>query len=323
MYANRLIALLLILLSISCVAPDPTQTVSPTTAAKVYPTMAKVSRPSPSAPEPPAGTERVLVADNSILLYVPSGDFIMGSKEDDPLSSGGEYPQHTVYLEGFWIGKHEVTNAQYRRFILAGGYSNPAHWTEAGWKWREEEGITRPHFWDDPQWSQDDHPVVGIRWFEAVAYANWAGARLPTEEEWEKAARGTDGRTWPWGNFWDGTRVNACDRNCDQRWRDESVNDGYQFIAPVDSYPEGASPYGALNMAGNVWEWCSTAAREDSNGYRNDNVLEGNENRALRGGSYDYDLQVVRCAYRSVGTPRYHYSHIGFRLATSNGALDP
>ena len=99
------------------------------------------------------------------------------------------------------------------------------------------------------------------------------------------------------------------------------MGDGYVLTAPVGTYPEGASPYGALDMAGNVWEWCSTTiVRDDYRGYQNDNVLEGDGNRALRGGSYDYDLQVVRCAYRSVGAPRYHYRHIGFRLAASNVA---
>ncbi len=148
-----------------------------------------------------------------------------------------------------------------------------------------------------------------------MAYADWAGAWLPTEQEWEKATRGADGRTWPWANFWDGTRVNACDRNRNQRWRDESANDGYVFTAPVGSYAEGASPYGALDMTGNVWEWCSTVASDDYHEYRDDSILEGYMNRALRGGSYDCDLQVVRCAYRRVGAPHYRHSHIGFRLA--------
>ena len=158
-----------------------------------------------------------------------------------------------------------------KRFMDGGGYSDENLWSEAGWQWRVDNDITLPRYWEDDRFNGEDSPVVGVSWYEAEAFANWQSnesgmeLRLPTEAEWEKAARGTDGRIFPWGNDWDPTRVNYCDSNCDQSWKDAAGDDGYAFTAPVGSYPDGVSPYGALDMAGNVWEW--TADRYDDGYY--------------------------------------------------------
>jgi len=171
--------------------------------------------------------------DNSVMVYVPAGEFIMGSDERD----GNEQPMHTVYLDAFYIDKTAVTNAQYRKCVEAGACDAPRETTD----------------YDNADYAQ--HPVVYVNWFQAKAYCEWVGKRLPTEAEWEKAARGTDGRKYPWGNTFDGSRLNFCDKNCTLSWKDPSVDDGYTGTAPVGSYPVGASPYGALDMAGNVYAW--------------------------------------------------------------------
>ncbi len=156
------------------------------------------------------------------VVYVPAGDFIMGSDPDidtlaDPLD---EFPQHTVYLDAYFIDKYEVSNADYAKFVEATGHRNSL-------------------FWDNPKFNHPDQPVVGVTWGDAAAYAEWVGKRLPTEAEWEKAARGTDGRLWPWGNEFDPTKCNFDeDKNFDGHL------DGYAMAAPVDSFHQGSSPSG-------------------------------------------------------------------------------
>jgi len=139
-----------------------------------------------------------------------------------------------VNLDGYWIYKYEVTVAQYRKFCNETGSNMPE---APSWGW------------------QDDHPIVHVSWDNATAYTQWAGVRLPTEAQWEKAARGTDGRAYPWGNEWDATK---CANSVGQR---------LSSTKPIGSYPSDTSPYGALDMAGNVWEWC--ADWYDGNYYNN------------------------------------------------------
>jgi formylglycine-generating enzyme required for sulfatase activity len=281
-------------------------------------------------------------------VYVPAGEFLMGSTEAEVDAAvelcqqayescerewfEDEQPQHRVNLDAFWIGKTEVTNAQYRAFIAAGGYADSSLWTEAGWEWREENDVTQPDCWDDEDWNQPDHPVVCVSWYEAVAYTRWLAretglpVRLPTEAEWEKAARGTDGRIWPWGDEPpDGTRLNYCDVNCEYDWKDESVDDGYPYTAPVGSYPAGASPYGALDMAGNVWEWASTqwGGYDWPPGfaypYRPDDgreELDGSVCRVLRGGSWPRSQRGARPSVRDRDDPGHSHGDVGFRLVS-------
>ena len=257
------------------VPPTMTETPFPT-AMSIPPTSTLISTdtsvPPTSTPIPTPtlgiGSTYVNPIDGAIYVYVPAGEFIMGStdeqvdyalelcktywyKPDDCRRSWykDEQPQHTVYLDSYWIMEKEMTNAQYRRFMEAGGYTTEEYWSPEGWTWRDKR--TEPGCWDNNNYNGDEQPVVCITWYEAEAYAKWLSIEsgldfgLPTEAQWEKAARETDGRLFPWGDEWGGSRLNYCDKNCTYDWADQTVDDGYQYSAPVGSYPSGVSPYGA------------------------------------------------------------------------------
>jgi formylglycine-generating enzyme required for sulfatase activity len=231
------------------------------------------------------------------MVYVPAGEFIMGSDE-----YSDEQPVHTVYLDAFYIDKTEVTNAKYQQCVEAGNCRAP---TTCDWG--------EPTYGDA---SKADHPVVCVNWNDAQAYCAWAGARLPTEAEWEKAARGTDGRMYPWGNTFDGSRVNFCDRNCESNWKDTGADDGYAQTAPVGSYPQGASPYGALDMAGNVWEWVADWHDDyASSPESNPKGPASGVYRVERGGSWLEDEASLRAAGRDGDVPDGTNNGVGFRCA--------
>ena len=192
------------------------------------------------------------------MVYVPAGPFQMGNNGDEAYSYPDELPLHEVNLPAYWMGRSEVTRGQYRCFMDAGGYSNPAYWSAEGWAWRVNKGRTTPDYWADVQtWGghtftqSESHPVVGVTYPEAAAFCTWAGVRLPSEAEWEKAARagGTQPYTYPWGYAWN---IEACNH-----WYDSNAAGGglasYQ-TAPVGSYPAGDSRFGCQDMSGNVWE---------------------------------------------------------------------
>jgi formylglycine-generating enzyme required for sulfatase activity len=292
-----------------------------------------------AAADMPAAIANLADRFDMIFLPVPAGEFTMGSSEaqiDAALELCNKFrnnecerswfetetPQHQVYVDDFWIMQTEVSNAQWQRFMQASGYDEPAYWTEAGWVWRQSENVTQPRCWEDGDLNQAQQPVFCVSWYEAVAYSRWLASesglevRLPTEAEWEKAARGADGRIFPWGDEWDGSRLNYCDVNCENDWRDSDVDDGYRHTAPVGGYAAGASPYGALDMAGNVWEWTSTLYQEYP--YNADDGREELEGDAcclvLRGGSWDNDPVVLRPAFRYWGLPLYRLVYLGVRL---------
>ena len=188
------------------------------------------------------------------LVHIPAGDFIMGGDPDfDPQVNPwvGETPQHVHPTGEYYVSRFEITNEEYAAFIADGGYHDPAYWSLEGWEWRVENDVTAPSSWN--MWPKittynglrfPDYPIYCISWFEAEAFCRWAGGRLPTEAEWEKAARGTDGRIWPWGNEWDWTLC-RCHANG-------------KGPLPIGSYsPEGDSPYHVADAAGNVIEWCA------------------------------------------------------------------
>jgi serine/threonine protein kinase len=286
-------------------APTHAPTLQPTSPSA---STAQAEATPPHTPTPPSFTlapapEIVTMTrkvDGAVMVYVPEGKFTLGSTEDKGYDD--EHPQHTYYLDAFWIDQTEVTNAQHRKCVEAGA-CEPLEMCS-----------------DDPNCGVDDHPVVCVSWDQAMAYAEWVGGRLPTEAEWEKAARGPDGGEYPWGNEFDGSRLNFCDKSCLRRWRDANVDDGYQYTAPVGSYPAGASPYGALDMAGNVYEWTHSAYKEypyDSEDGREDVSAEEMVRRVVRGGSFDEDAENVRCAHRLNYYPFHLNRTVGFRVVVS------
>jgi formylglycine-generating enzyme required for sulfatase activity len=207
------------------------------------------------------------------MVFVPAGEFLMGSAEADSDADEDEKPQRRVYLDAYWIDKYEVTNEQYGKFLAwimqSKDYS----------KCHPDEPANRDHTpgcWTSANLNGPKQPVEGVDWWDAYAYAAWAGKRLPTEAEWEKAARGTGGWKYPWGNEWDGSKCNTSDG-------------GPGVTTPVGSYRGNVSPYGCHDMAGNVWEWCADWYDEGYYGtgpVRNPTGPESGSVRVLRGGSW-------------------------------------
>ena len=142
-----------------------------------------------------------------LLVRVPAGPFLMGLPDDDLLAEDHEKPRRAVELPAFWVDVYPVTNARFARFVAAGGYDDAGWWSAEGWAWREASGVRRPACWGRPGWDGREQPAAGVSWYEADAYARWAGRRLPTDAEWEKAARGADGRRYPWGDDWPSAAV--------------------------------------------------------------------------------------------------------------------
>ena len=304
-----------------------------------------------------------------VWCQVPAGSFLMGSREDEEMAYGDERPQHTLTLPAFCVSRYPISNAQYGAFWAAGGYDEPRYWTEEGWGWRtgerepdlsviEDEDLRRnwegwlagrpvekrdrPFWWDDPSWNLPNRPVVGVSWYEALAFCAWLTGefqvsgfglqvqrgmqletlnlepgtltvRLPSEAEWEKAARGTDGRRWPWGDEWAEGRANTSET-------------GLGTTSAVGCFPAGASPCEALDMAGNVWEWTRSKWGKRSGapgyGYPYDPTdgregLLGSDLRVVRGGSWDLTQGYARCAYRHRYIPVNFFDLLGFRLVVS------
>jgi sulfatase modifying factor 1 len=243
---------------------------------------------------------KVNPVDGAEMLRIPAGEFLMGSisEEIDTLSVDQirlrqrlacETPQRRVYLDSYYIYKNLVTVSQYRTFCKATGRSMPSG---PPWGWKE------------------DHPVVRVSWEGAAAYSIWAGMSLPTEAQWEKAARGTDGRRYPWGNAWDGSK---CANSVDTI--------SLQGTVAVGSYPSGASAYGVLDMAGNVYQWCADWYDEkyyQSAPSSNPTGPSTGSERVLRGGSWNNgNGYYFRCAYRYGNAPDFRISYYGFRCVVS------
>src|SRR5437870_7346838 len=169
--------------------------------------------------------------DGSPMVLVPAGTFLMGQPYQDFLAEDHEKPQRQVYLSDYWIDIYPVTNARYARFIAAGGYDQAHWWLEEGWRWKCRRHTRQPAMWGEAGWDGADQPVAGVSWYEADAYARWAGRRLPTDAEWEKAARGADGRRYPWGDDWPTASIANFDSQIGR-------------TTPVGLFAEGISPYG-------------------------------------------------------------------------------
>jgi formylglycine-generating enzyme required for sulfatase activity len=229
---------------------------------------------------------RIIGQDGAEMVLVPAGPFLMGSLEGE----ADERPAHTVDLAAFYIDRHEVTHSQYAAFIQATGHKAPIDWPNA----KMPPALAK-------------YPVVNVTWADADAYARWAGKRMPTEAEWEKAARGTDGRIYPWGN--DPAKKSASGTDA----LDPKRREGRTF--PVGSFPDDLSPYGVMDMAGNVWEWTA----DWYNAYPGNSTLEleyGHKYRVIRGGgAVDYygKPSTRRCATRARSVPYGTYDALGFR----------
>jgi formylglycine-generating enzyme required for sulfatase activity len=252
---------------------------------------------------------------SSDMVHVPGGTFSMGSP--DTIGDAREHPQHRVSLSAYCIDKTEVTVAAYARCVASSECTRaraPARFTGYG------------DFFNAMRAERQDHPVNGVNWNQAQAYCDAMHKRLPTEAEWEYAARGTDGRTFPWGNDAPGAkRLNACGGECRELGKslgDEwpvmyEDSDGWGATAPVGSFPDGASPFGALDMAGNLLEWTADwlgpyAADASANPH---GATDGSY-RVIRGGQwYNHDVGLVRAAYRSGAEPAISDTFIGFRCA--------
>jgi len=233
------------------------------------------------------------------MCSVPAGEFWMGS--DPPEGADNEHPRRRVATGAYQIGETPVTNAQFAQFVQH-GYRERAFWSEAGWAFRQRESIEKPRFWDDDAWRaylDPEQPVVGVSWFEADAFARSLGMRLPSEAEWERAARGDDGRRFPWGDEW--VASFAAHRG------------GARHTLPVASIAQNRSPYGLYDCAGNVWEWCADLFALGSS--RGALWAPATQVRSARGGAWNAHPPQLRCASRNAWPPEARFSNLGFRVA--------
>jgi formylglycine-generating enzyme required for sulfatase activity len=295
MKIKNIVTVLLVAYILVACAPEMTL-VPPTemfTSVPILPTATLTLTPIPTSIINISST--MISEDGATLVYVPEGEFTMGS--DMNLD---EQPIHKVKLDAFWIDQFEVTNEQYAACVSSGGCTPPSN----------TSSNTRSSYYGNFEF--DKFPVIYVSWNDAVAYCEWAGRRLPTEAEWEKAARGTDQRTYPWGN--DSPNNDLLNFN-------NSIGD----TTKVGNYPNGASPYGALDMAGNVWEWVNDWYQNDYYASLGDSVsnpqgpLNG-DSKVLRGSSWSYSYNFIHSAIRQGYNPSVtnaRHLNIGFRCARS------
>lgn len=267
------------------------------------------------------------------MVRIPGGPFLMGSDpRRDPRARKEERPQIGVTLPEYFIGRYPITTDEFRMFVNDGGYKHARWWTSSGWAWLEQKQRQSPGYWASEYWvANSKFPAVGVGWYEADAYARWLNAvwvaylgperaqsirlefRLPDEAEWEKAARGTDARIYPWGDHFDQNLCNVRETRIEQ-------------VTPVGQYsPGGDSPYGCADMAGNVWEWCLTPVMGDEEApefwsYANGppelkaRATSAGALRVLRGGSWINHKERARAAQRTSANPGSWSGNVGFRV---------
>jgi formylglycine-generating enzyme required for sulfatase activity len=274
--------------------------------------------------KPPMPTPQGMLVsekDGMQMMFVPAGKFLMGSTQAQADAAfqdcqrkyttlkcsqavfNAQVPQHTVYLDAYWIDRTEVTNAQYQKCV-AGGTCTPP---------QEKKSYKRNDYYGDARYS--DYPVIYVSWYQAKSYCEWAGRRLPSEAEWEKAARGVDGRTYPWGS-----EINCNRANYYYAGKDGSKNYCVGDTIMVGSYPDWSSPSGAVDMAGNVWEWVNDYYNE---GYyqhsppSNPPGPQEGQDRIYRGGSWTDEAEGLSSVLRMRSNPNNWIFNLGFRCASS------
>ena len=262
--------------------PQPTVEREPTSI--THPILSPIATPG-------IGSTMIREQDGMEMVFVPEGKFEMGSNDGD----SDEKPVRQVYLDAYWIDKYEVSNRQYALCVAAGACSEPS----------QTRSSTRNSYYGNPDY--DDYPVIYVSWYDASDYCEWVGGaevELPTEAQWEKAARGTDGRTYPWGNQSpDNSLVN--------------YNGNVGDTTKVGSYSAGASPYGVLDMAGNVWEWVrDNYGSYQANELRNPTRITNDGTKVIRGGCWYYDYGDIRAAYRVISYPSGASYGVGFRCSS-------
>ena len=244
---------------------------------------------------PTVGRDKSIVSQpDETMILISEGPFTMGSSKEDiewvvrTFHSASrewyqdETPAQEIYLNSYYIDKMEVTNSKYKKYMKATG--KPA-----------------PKFWDNPRFNKPEQPVVGVHFDEAAEYCLWIGKRLPNEAEWEKAARGRDSRKFPWGNEPDPTLANVL-----------GLKDHHRYTSSIGNYPKGISPYGVMDMAGNVWEWTSGWYLPYPNS-KHMNDTYGQTLKVVRGGSWNSNMDLARTAIRGKALPEQQQNYIGFR----------
>lgn len=245
--------------------------------------------------------------DQAEMVFIPAGEFTMGSDpEKDSYFWGAEGPSHQVYLDGYWIYRYEVTNKMYQDCVSAGACPRP----------EQTKSRTRPDYFSNPDYA--DYPVIYVNYTAALSYCRWVGGRLPTEAEWERAARGdADTRLFPWGyDPANEVQANFCDQACPENDRTSGVDDGYRETAPIGSYPDGISPYGLYDTAGNVWEWVLdnfSPTYYQISPEKNPLGVQSSKYRVIRGGGWSNPSSGVRIVQRTGVRPDISLDTLGFR----------
>ncbi|MFP4354947.1 MAG: formylglycine-generating enzyme family protein [Phycisphaerae bacterium] len=275
-------------------------------------------------PEASVQTHGQLRSDE--MVYIAPATFLMGTSSDyegdhDP----DEQPLRKVTLtRGYWLGKYPVTNAQYARFLEAVKQAG----SDKAWAHPKQQAGKdhTPEFWNDKRYNQPDQPVVGVDWYDAWAYANWAGGRLPTEAEWEYACRGQDGKLYHWGDGWPPSKAvgNFADetfieQNPAEPYGIDGYRDGYAWTNPVGALSAARTWCGAMDMTGNVWEWCNDNYAPGSELKTVDPTgPESAEGKVVKGGSFRGEYaEDFRCAFRDNYRPDVRQDDFGFRVAVS------
>jgi len=291
--------LLILVLAASCkpmARVDPTGTVVPGMSLTTIP---NATSTIVSTPDKPVGTEKLSILDGGTQLYVPAGNFKMGTTNEGDWVGEDEFPLHEVKLNSFWMDKTEVTNDRYQKCVQAGNCTAP----------HSKASETRKSYYDDPNFSE--YPVIQVDWEQAKSYCQWAGRRLPTEAEWEKAARGPTERTFPW--LGEGYGHDLATFDVDYHWP-------LADTTRAGNFPKGASYYGVMDMAGNVYEWVADWYAADYYQHspaQNPMGPDQGIKRVIRGGAWTSDWTFLRTAARLSIYPGQFSDDVGFRCAQS------